>query len=168
METQAASQASSLASWSQNGLASDLMGVASFQVSEFAEDSETRVNFFASERFEPLRAKPLHGERSHDATVEQCPLEHFPAHRSLRCHVAHKPASKGIARAGGIDDFLDGKRRRAKRMIPNPKRASAEENGRAVFAMFDHQSLRTHGQHLLRRPRQVALPREHFSFGVID
>src|SRR5258708_15268795 len=107
METQAASQASSLTSWSQNGLASDFIEVRSFQVREFAEDFETRVNFFARERFEPLRAKPFHGERSHDPTVHQSALDHVPAHRSLPRHIAHKPASKGIPRAGAIDDILD-------------------------------------------------------------
>src|SRR5260370_21352684 len=125
METQAASQASSLTSWSQNGLASDFIEVRSFQVREFAEDFETRVNFFARERFEPLRAKPFHGERSHDPTVKQSALEHFPAHRSLRRHVAHKPASKGIARAGGIDYFLECKCRRSKTIIPTATRAPA-------------------------------------------
>ena len=53
-------------------------------------------------------------------------------------------------------------------MTPNPKRAFAKENRRAIFAMLDHQRLRTHGQHFLRRARQVLFLRQHFGFGVVD
>ena len=41
-------------------------------------------------------------------------------------------------------------------MMPDSERAFAEENGRAVLAMLDHQRLRPHGQHFLRGARQVA------------
>ena len=53
-------------------------------------------------------------------------------------------------------------------MSSDSKGAFAEEDGRAIFAMLDHQRLRSHGQNLLRGSRQIGLVAEHLGFGVVN
>jgi hypothetical protein len=53
-------------------------------------------------------------------------------------------------------------------MMSDAERSLAKENGRAVFAVLDDQRLRTHGQHLVRRPRQISFAGEHLRFGIVD
>ena len=46
--------------------------------------------------------------------------------------------------------------------------AFAKKNGRTIFAVLDHQRLRSQSQHLLRGSRQVRLPTQRFGFGIVD
>ena len=53
-------------------------------------------------------------------------------------------------------------------MTADAERSLAKENGRAVFAVFDDQRLRAHGEHFVRGARQVGFVGQHFRFGVVD
>ena len=46
--------------------------------------------------------------------------------------------------------------------------AFAKEDGRAVFTMLDDQSLRSHGENLLRRSRQIGFTGQHLGLAVVD
>src|SRR5712671_38900 len=100
---------------------------------QLAEDLKTRVNLVAGQRLQPLRAKALHGKRSHHATIKQRPLQHFAVQFLLRREVAHESARKRITGSRWIFDFLDRQGRRAEWMMPNSESALAKENGRSVF-----------------------------------
>ncbi len=53
-------------------------------------------------------------------------------------------------------------------MATDAECAFAEENCRAVLAMFDHQRLGPEGQHFLRGSRQVCLSAQRLGFSIVD
>src|SRR6202795_5251668 len=63
---------------------------ASFEGGQFAENLKTFVALIAGPRLQALRAKTLHGKRSHHSAVKKRPLQHFAIQFFLRRHVAHK------------------------------------------------------------------------------
>src|SRR5215467_10793899 len=106
---------------------------------QFAEYLESAIDLFTCQILQPLRAKSLHRKRSHHPAIEECPLQHFAIHLSLRGDVAHESARKRIARSRRILHFVDGQRRRSKWMPAHSKRSLAEENRRSVFSVLDDQ-----------------------------
>src|SRR6185369_2070800 len=95
----------------------------SFQVGQLAEDLKAGVDFFAGQRLQALGAKTLHRKRPHHATVKERAFQDFAAQFSLRGDVPHEAASKGIACAGRILDFVEGQRGSAKGMTTDAIRA---------------------------------------------
>ena len=77
------------------------------------------------------------------------------------------PANESPAPVGSFTSSI-GNAGSAERMTADAERAFAKENGCAVFAVLDDQSLRPHGQHFVGGARQVGFAGEHLGFRVID
>src|SRR6266576_5832446 len=137
-------------------------------MSQFTENLEALIDFFARQRLQAFGSKTLYGKRSHDAPVKQGPLQHLAIEFFLRRDVPHETTRKRVARSRRILYLLDRQRRRAKGVMSNTERSLAEENRCPILPMLDDQRLRSHRQHLLGRSRQVRFARNHLRLGVID
>src|ERR1035437_5124161 len=111
------------------------------QVGQFAEQLKAPFNFSAVKILQALGPEAFHGKRSHYPAIKQSSLQHLATDTAvaLRRNVSHESAGKGIAGAGGIHDFFNGQRRRAKRMRSNAERSLAKKDSRSVFAVLYHQ-----------------------------
>src|SRR5579863_5883555 len=78
----------------------------SVKVRQLAEEDEALVDLLAGERLNALGAKALDREGAHYAAVEHGAAEGGGGEFALRGEIAEETAGKAVARAGGIDDFL--------------------------------------------------------------
>ena len=53
-------------------------------------------------------------------------------------------------------------------MAANAESSFFKENSGAIFAVFDDQRLRTHVEHLARRPCQAIVASKHLGLAIID
>src|SRR5713101_10200711 len=123
----------------------------------FAKSLEAAVNLLARKREQTFRTKALYGKSTHHAAVKHGALQDVCIELLLRGNVSQEAAGECITRARGVAHFIQRQRRCVKRMAAKTECPLLKKDGRAIFAVLDHQRFGAESKNFVGRAQQIVV-----------